>query len=168
VFGLDLLVTPDGAVLAIEINPRFQTVVSLVQAQERAAGLLPSLGTHVLASLLPSVPVTEVSAPCSKLSQLVITADRAGVLRAGITSGVHRLARGRLQWHGESDLATLRSGEALLWAHAHPGDPVQPGEELALLQLPGPVAPVRANTELCAQARRWIRAVRHALVIGDA
>jgi hypothetical protein len=167
VFGLDLLVTPDAAVLAIEINPRFQTVVSLIQAQERVAGLLPSLGTHVLASLLPSVPVVEVRAPCSKLSQLVVTADRVGVLRARIRSGVHRLVRGRLQWHGEGDLATLRSGEALLWAHAHPGDLIQPGEELALLQLPGPVAPVRADTELSADARRWIQAVRHALVIGD-
>jgi len=36
-FGLDLLVTPDAAMLTIEINPRFQTVVSLMQAQERAA-----------------------------------------------------------------------------------------------------------------------------------
>lgn len=168
VFGLDLLVTPDAAVLAIEINPRFQTVVSLVQAQERAAGLLPSLGTHVLASLLPSVPVAEVRARCLKLSQLVVTAHRAGVLRAGITPGAHRLARGQLQRHGEGDLTTLRSGEALLWAHAHPGDRIQPGDELALLQFPRPVAPVRASPELCVEARQWIHAVRHAMVIGDA
>ncbi|MCX2946744.1 ATP-grasp domain-containing protein [Lentzea sp. NEAU-D7] len=167
-FGLDLLVTPDAAVVAIEINPRFQTVVSLVQAQERAAGLLPSLGTHVLASLLPSVPVEEVRARCLRLSQLVVTAGRAGVLRSVITSGVHRLVRGRLQRHGEGDLATLRPGEALLWAHAHPGDRIRPGEELALLQFPGPVAPVSARPELCAQAQEWIRAVRHALVVEDA
>ncbi|PWK86905.1 ATP-grasp domain-containing protein [Lentzea atacamensis] len=166
-FGLDLLVTPDAAVLAIEINPRFQTVVSLVQAQERAAGLLPTLGTHVLASLLPSVAVEEVRTACLKLSQLVVTADRTGVVRDGITSGVHRLANGRPQWCGDGDLMALRPGEALLWAHAHPGDPVRPGEELVLLQLPGHAASVRANPELTAEARAWIRAVRHALVIDD-
>ncbi|KJK46826.1 hypothetical protein UK23_22350 [Lentzea aerocolonigenes] len=166
-FGLDLLVTPAGAALAIEINPRFQTVVSLVQAQERAAGLLPCLGTHVLASLLQSVPVEEVRTPCLRLSQIVITADRAGVLRTGVASGVHLLAQGRLLPQGEGDLAALRPGEALLWAHAHPGDRIRPGEELAVLQLPGPVAPVRAHPELSAEALRWIRAVRQELVIED-
>jgi len=164
-FGLDLLVATDGAVLAIEINPRFQTVVSLVQAQERAAGLLPTLGTHVLASLLPSVTVEEVRTPCLKLSQLVVTAERAGVLRDGITSGLHRLEDGQPHRLGTGDLVTLRPGEALLWAHAHPGDPVRAGEELVLLQLPGPAASVHANPELTAEARQWIQAVRRALVV---
>lgn len=167
-FGLDLLVTPDAAVLAIEINPRFQTVVSLVQAQERAAGLLPTLGTHVLASLLPSVTVEEVRTSCLKLSQLVVTADRAGVLRKGVASGLHLLADGRLRCLGEGDLAALRPGEALLWAHAHPGDPVRPGEELALLQLPGPAASVQADPELTTEALQWIQAVRRALAVDDA
>ncbi|WP_053738913.1 ATP-grasp domain-containing protein [Nocardia sp. NRRL S-836] len=166
-FGLDLLVTPDGAVLAVEINPRFQTVVSLVQAQERAAGLLPTLGTHVLAALLPSIGVEEVRAPCLELSQLVVTAERAGVVRSGVTAGVHRWENGGMRRCGDGDLTALRPGEALLWAHAHPGDPVQPGEELALLQLPGPAASVHATPQLTEQARRWVRAVRQAVVIED-
>ena len=166
-FGLDLLVTPDATVLAIEINPRFQTVVSLVQAQERAAGLLPTLGTHTLAALLPSLPVEEVRTPHLELSQLVVTADRTGVLRGLVEAGVHRLEAGRLRHRGEGDLVAVRPGEALLWPHAHPGDLVRPGEELVLLQLPGPAAAVRPSPELTADATQWIRAVRQAVVIDD-
>jgi hypothetical protein len=167
-FGLDLLVTPDATVLAIEINPRFQTVVSLVQAQERAAGLLPTLGTHTLAALLPSLPVEEVRTPHLGLSQLVITADRTGVLRERAEAGVHRLEACRLHHQGEGDLLALRPGEALLWAHAHPGDLVRPGEELLLLQLPGPAASLLPAPELTAEAWEWVRAVRRSVVIDDA
>lgn len=166
-FGLDLLVTPEAEVLAIEINPRFQTVVSLVQAQERAAGLLPTLGTHALATLVPSLPVEAVRTPHLELSQLVVTADRTGVLRRGVDTGVHRLEAGRLRHTGQGDLVALCPGEALLWAHARPGDPVRPGEELALLQLPVPAASVTPAPELTAEAREWVRAVRRAVVIGD-
>ncbi len=38
-FGLDLIVDAQGDAFAIEINPRFQTVVSLVQAQGCGPGL---------------------------------------------------------------------------------------------------------------------------------
>ncbi|MEV6236659.1 ATP-grasp domain-containing protein [Lentzea sp. NPDC051838] len=166
-FGLDLLVTPDSVVLAIEINPRFQTVVSLVQAEERAAGLLPTLGVHVLASLLPSVPLRQVRVPRLPLSQLVVTAERAGVLRDGLASGTYRLECGRPRRCEDNELGSLRPGEALLWAHANPGDVVKPGEELVLVQLPGPAASVDLKAELTTEALRWIRAVREASVIDD-
>ncbi|MFD7660554.1 ATP-grasp domain-containing protein, partial [Actinosynnema sp. NPDC059797] len=125
-FGLDLVATPDGAVLAVEINPRFQTVVSLVHAQEVAAGLLPTLGAHALASLLPSVPVRRVRTGCLALSQLVVPATRHGVLGAIPRSGGHRLDAGELRPLGHDRLADLRPGEALLWRHARPGDRVRP------------------------------------------
>ncbi|MEU7481769.1 ATP-grasp domain-containing protein [Lentzea sp. NPDC042327] len=166
-FGLDLLVTPAAAVLAIEINPRFQTVVSLVQAQERAAGLLPTLGTHVLAAVAPSLPVEEVQVPHLELSQLVVTADRSGVLREGVEAGVHRLDGGVPHHQGDGDLVGLRPGEALLWPHARPGDRVRPGEELVLLQWRGPAAAVRPAPELTTEARDWVRAVRSAVVVDD-
>lgn len=167
-FGLDLLVTPDAAVLAIEINPRFQTVVSLVQAQERAAGLLPALGTHTLAALLPSPPVQDVSTTHLRLSQLVITADRHGVLRERAEPGRYGLEAGRLRQQAGSDLLALRPGEALLWCHAHPGDAVRPGEELFLLQFAGPAASLQPEPELTAQAGEWVRAVRRSVVLDGA
>lgn len=167
-FGLDLVVTPAGTVLPIEVNPRFQTVVSLVQAQERAAGLLPSVGTHVLASLLRSAPIERVTSRALPLSQLIVMADRAGVLRESITSGRYRLENGELIPAGQGDLVSLRPGEALLWAHAHPADLIRPGEELVLLQLPHRAASVSGQPELTSETQAWVDAVRHVVVVADA
>ncbi|MFD8495544.1 ATP-grasp domain-containing protein [Amycolatopsis sp. NPDC059657] len=167
-FGLDLMVTPAGAVLPIEVNPRFQTVVSLVQAQERAAGLLPSLGTHVLASLLMSAPVERVRTRSLPLSQLVVMSDRSGVLRETVASGRYRLDNGRLFPAGQGDLLTLMPGEALLWAHAHPSDRLRPGEELVLIQLPHRAAAVSGRPELTAETQAWVDAVRRTLRVDDA
>ncbi|TQM79138.1 ATP-grasp domain-containing protein [Saccharothrix saharensis] len=164
-FGLDLVATPDGAVLAIEINPRFQTVVSLVQAQEIAAGLLPMLGAHALASLLPSVPVRRVRAACLPLSQLVVPAAAHGVLGAVPESGCYRLDAGRLRPRPTRRLADLRPGEALLWRHARPGDRVRPGEELVLVQLPHRVAEVGDRPALTPDARAWVDATRRAVTV---
>ncbi|MCE6998305.1 ATP-grasp domain-containing protein [Saccharothrix sp. S26] len=164
-FGLDLVATVDGAVFAVEINPRFQTVVSLVQAQEIAAGLLPMLGTHALACLLPSVPVRRVRTRCLALSQLVVPATGHGVLDAIPESGCYRLDAGVLRPSGSARLTDLRPGEALLWRHALPGDPVRPGEELVLLQLPHRVAPVGDRPALDPEARAWVDAIRRAVTV---
>ncbi|MGW4113746.1 ATP-grasp domain-containing protein [Actinosynnema sp. NPDC004786] len=165
-FGLDLVATGAGAVFAVEINPRFQTVVSLVQAQEEAAGLLPMLGAHALASLLPSVPVRRVRAACLALSQLVVPATDHGVLHAIPESGGYRLDAGRLRPLGRRRLTDLRPGEALLWRHARPGDPVRPGEELVLVQLPHRVAAVGERPPLDPDALAWVHAVRRATTLG--
>jgi len=164
-FGLDLVAAPDGAVFAIEINPRFQTVVSLVHAQEIAAGLLPMLGAHALASLLPSVPVRRVGTACLPLSQLVVPVTDRGVLDAIPESGCYRLDAGELRPLGHKQLTDLRPGEALLWRHARPGDRVRPGEELALVQLPHRAAPVGERPALGPAARDWVGAVHRATTV---
>lgn len=164
-FGLDLVATRDGAVFAIEINPRFQTVVSLVQAQEAAAGLLPMLGAHALASLLPSVPVRRVRAACLPLSQLVLPATDHGVLDAIPESGGYRLDGGGLRPLGPRRLTDLRPGEALLWRHARPGDRVRPGEELVLVQLPHRAAALGERPALDPDALAWVHAVRRATTL---
>jgi hypothetical protein len=158
-FGLDLVATPDGAVVAIEINPRFQTVVSLVQAQETAAGLLPMLGTHALALLLPAVPARRVRTTALTLSQLVVPATRPGVLESIPGSGCYRLDAGDLRPLGMRQLAELRPGEALVWRHALPGDRVRPGEELVLVQLPHRVAAIAERPTLDPNAQAWIDAI---------
>ncbi|WP_177242671.1 ATP-grasp domain-containing protein [Amycolatopsis marina] len=166
-FGLDLVATPDGSVAAIEINPRFQTVVSLVQAQETAAGLLPMLGTHALATLLPAISVSRVRTACLTLSQLVVAATRRGRLKATVESGAYRLEAGELRPLGPGELTQLRPGEALLWCHAAPGDLVHPGNELVLVQLPCRVAESTERPELNAEARNWIDAIRRRLISED-
>ncbi|MCC3766187.1 pyridoxal-dependent decarboxylase [Streptomyces sp. UNOC14_S4] len=159
VFGLDL-VEEGGRLLAIEVNPRFQTVVSLVQTAERAAGLLPSLGLHILSFLLPALPpsVSGALPPGPRRpSQLTV--------HAAVDSTVHGLApTGRYRLDGGTvsgplpapwDLAGLHEGEALCWAVARPG-PVTAGQELALLQFGHAVGPLEPRPRLRPEALDWL------------
>ncbi|MFI6958745.1 ATP-grasp domain-containing protein [Nocardia sp. NPDC050408] len=158
VFGLDLVLDGNRP-LAIEINPRFQTVVSLVQAAEQRADLLPCLGLHVLACLLPELPVQTVVAPVPMLGQLVVHAERDGRLGALPESGTYRLAGGALVSAENRCLADLPAGHALLWAQAQPGVEVAEGDELVLLQLAEAVAGLQAHPHLTAAGSHWVRAV---------
>ncbi|WP_267242586.1 ATP-grasp domain-containing protein [Streptomyces sp. PR69] len=163
VFGLDLLSDGEGPPLVVEINPRFQTVVSLVQSAEAAAGLLPSLGLHILACLLPALPpVRESAQPTPPLSQLVVHAPRPGRVTALPRPGRYRLgADGAL--HGPSagappSLPELAADAALLWPHADPG-PVQAGDELVLVQTAERLCPLAARPALGPRARAWTRRI---------
>ncbi len=155
VFGLDL-VEDAGRLMAIEVNPRFQTVVSLVQALERSAGLLPSLGLHILSFLLPALPdpVARELPPGPHPSQLVV--------HAATESTVHDLApsgRYREAGHGVTGplpaTAGIADNEALWWAVAHPG-PVSAGQELALAQFGRPVAALEPRPRPAPEALAWI------------
>lgn len=159
VFGLDL-VEDSGRLLAVEVNPRFQTVVSLVQAVENDAGLLPSLGLHMLAFLAPALPrvVSRPLPPGPRHGQLVVHAAADRTLPA-----VPRTGRYRMDGHGiiaplpgPADLTRLAGDEALWWAIAHPG-PVTAGQELGLLQFPRPVAARQPRPRPNAEALRWVR-----------
>ncbi|RLV04540.1 hypothetical protein CTZ27_11530 [Streptomyces griseocarneus] len=167
VFGLDL-VEEGGRLLAIEVNPRFQTVVSLVQTAERAAGLLPSLGLHLLSFLLPALPppVSGTLPPGPRRpSQLVVHAAKDTTLHGLAPTGRYRLGGGAASALGggamsgplpaPSDLAGLRDDEALCWAIARPG-PVTAGQELALLQFGHTVGPLEPRPRLRPEALAWI------------
>ncbi|MEV6986460.1 ATP-grasp domain-containing protein [Sphaerisporangium sp. NPDC051017] len=86
-FGLDLLVTPDGRVVVLEINPRFQRVTSLLNAAERAAGLLPMPGVHVLAFVLDALPKAAPGAPAPGYSQVVGYAHEDGTVAMDLWPG---------------------------------------------------------------------------------
>lgn len=155
-------------VVAVEINPRFQTVLALVQAAERHAGLLPSLGLHVLAHLLPELPpVREVTTPPPRLSQLVVHADRAATLAALPGPGRYRLAPAdsAAEWLCAADHGPLTAAapdEALWWPHAAPG-PVAAGDEVLLAQFNGWSAALEPRPRLSPAALRWTIAARAAL-----
>ncbi|MEU7632842.1 ATP-grasp domain-containing protein [Nocardia sp. NPDC049220] len=158
VFGMDLVLERDRPV-AIEINPRFQTVVSLVHAAEQSADLVPSLGLHVLACLLPELPVQTVVAPVPALGQLVVHADRKTQLGVLPESGTYTL-QGDVAVPGESRcLADLPSGHALVWAQTQPGTTVDEGDELILIQLAESVATLQSYPRLTATATDWVSAV---------
>ncbi|MDT0448286.1 pyridoxal-dependent decarboxylase [Streptomyces hesseae] len=161
VFGLDL-VEEDGRLLAVEVNPRFQTVVSLVQAAEGAAGLLPSLGLHVLSFLLPALPPPAAGPlpPGPRHSQLVVHARTDAVVRRPPPTGRYRrdgrAVTGPLP--GPPVVSRLADDEVLWWAVARSG-PVIAGEELALVQFPRPVAGLRPRPRLRPGASAWLAAL---------
>ncbi|MEV5508125.1 pyridoxal-dependent decarboxylase [Streptomyces orinoci] len=161
-FGLDL-VEDDGRLLAIEVNPRFQTVVSLVHTAERAAGLLPTLGLHLLSFLLPALPPPVARAlPAGPLpGQLVVHAAEDATLRRLPPTGRYRRGGQKLTdpLPGPLDLAGIGEDEALCWAIARPG-PVTAGQELALLQFGHPVAALEPRPRPGAEARAWLDAFR--------
>ncbi|WP_225102423.1 ATP-grasp domain-containing protein [Streptomyces sp. CoH27] len=166
VFGLDLLVDGERP-LVVEINPRFQTVVSLVQAAEAAAGLLPSLGLHILACLLPAFPSAQYDAhPVPPLSQIVVHAPRPGRLGALPRAGRYQLTEdGAL--HGpcpDTALSHLADDAAVLWPHAAPG-PVRAGDELVLVQTRQRLCPLTARPGLGPRAQAWTEQIR--TLVGD-
>ncbi|MGC9438086.1 ATP-grasp domain-containing protein [Streptomyces sp. WG5] len=167
VFGLDLVVG-DGTPVVIEINPRFQTVASLAQAAETAAGLLPLLGLHVLACLLPELPpVRATTRPVPRLAQLVVHARWPGNVTGLPRPGHYRLTgEGPLELLGPLEGRTFdetalpdplprqEAGTALLWPHASPG-PVLPGDELALVQTGHHLCDVSPRPALGPWGRSW-------------
>ncbi|WHT17868.1 aminotransferase class V-fold PLP-dependent enzyme [Crossiella sp. CA-258035] len=155
-FGLDL-VADAGRLLAIEVNPRFQTVVSLVQAVESDCGLLPALGLHMLAFLAPELPPTSGRTyPAGpRYSQLVVHAAADLTLSEVPPSGHYR-ADGHEPLPGPARLTDVTAAEAVWWAIAGPG-PIRAGEEIGLLQFSRPVAAREPRPHPSAEALRWVR-----------
>ncbi|MFJ7242909.1 ATP-grasp domain-containing protein [Streptomyces olivaceus] len=167
-FGLDLVL--DGATpVVVEINPRFQTVASLAQAAEAAAGLLPLLGLHVLACLLPGLPpVRQVTRPVPRLGQMIVHARRPGHVTSLPCPGHYRLTdEGPLELLAPFErtgafveaglpvpLPQQDAGTAQLWPHASPG-PVLPGDELVLVQTGHHLCAVTPRPDLGPGARAW-------------
>jgi ATP-grasp domain len=160
-FGLDLLADA-GRVLAVEINPRIQSVTSLLNVAEVEAGLLPAPGAHVLSYLLDRLPEPRCApGPVPPLSQLVLYARRGGALLTGPPAGRLRLSDGALLPAAgcQDQLSDLASDEALLWPFAGPGDVVRPGDRLVVVQFTGRAAPVSTERRLHERAMRWLDAV---------
>lgn len=172
VFGLDL-VTEGSRVLAVGINPRFHTAVSLTHAAERAAGLLPVLGLHILAQLLPGLPASRaVHGELPALSQILVHARRAAGLGPGLPApGRYRLTpegplprpRTAEEDHGPS-LTALGPGEALCWPRVSDGDgPVRTGDELMLVQFNSHIVPLVPRPRLSTAGRSWAAGINRAL-----
>ncbi|GAA3379546.1 hypothetical protein GCM10020367_63540 [Streptomyces sannanensis] len=166
VFGLDLLINGEQP-LVVEINPRFQTVLSLVQAAEAAVGLLPSLGLHILACLLPALPPVHRSAhPVPPLSQIIVHAPRYGHVGTLPHPGRYRLFEdGTLDGPSpDTTLSGLAADTVLLWPHADPG-PVHAGDELVLVQARERLCPLTARPALGPRAHAWTKHIR--TLLGD-
>jgi predicted ATP-grasp superfamily ATP-dependent carboligase len=159
-FGIDAVLDRDDRVWVVEINPRFQTVVSLLHAAETGRGMLPLLGVHVLANLTPLTPLLtthEREAPLAPLSQLVVHFREAGSAdRLPVTGCYRMVGPGVVRRVADRTLSELGSDEALVWAHAAEGDQVEPGDEAVLVQFGRRVATLEHPPRLTSDARAWL------------
>jgi predicted ATP-grasp superfamily ATP-dependent carboligase len=159
VFGLDLLLTTDNDVFVIEINPRLQSVTSLINVHEVESGLLPLPGVHLLSFLTPELPVVEFNGPTPPLSQLVLYAKRRGILAKVATTGRYILKNGiAKQADGPVSLMDLTSEEALVWVFQAPGDCVEEDTRLCVIQVRFGLVGADASV-LTDIALQWVEAV---------
>jgi ATP-grasp domain len=155
-FGIDALVADE--VVVLEINPRIQSVTSLLSMAELAAGILPSPLLHALAFLADPPPATAASGDIPPFGQLVASARTAGKVSALPTAGVHRLPAARVGRTAarRPALGSLPPGQALVWPMADVGAYVEPADRLYVMQTPGPVVDVARGT-FTEPARRWLQ-----------
>ncbi len=161
-FGMDVLATATEIVV-LELNPRIQSVTSLLNAAEYAAGLLPSPIVHALTFASgASLPVTEAGGALPPLGQLVVSSMTTGRVSALPLAGVWRLtelAPPRCVPHGPSvPLAGLGPGQALIWPLTQPGGRVGQADRLFVMQTSEPVITLQDGA-LTEHATRWLEAL---------
>ncbi|MFL5910657.1 MAG: ATP-grasp domain-containing protein [Gaiellaceae bacterium] len=163
-FGVDLVATA-GGVVAIEINPRIQSVSSLLAWDEARSGFLPLPFAHLLefAGRLPEPVVAGSAGTC--LSQVVLYARDGGSVHEPLPAGRYVLGRGGMRPAPRDviDLPSLGPEEALVWPFVAGGDQFEAGERLAILQFARRVAPVDGGRQLHEWTEPWLAAVESKL-----
>jgi hypothetical protein len=159
-FGLDLLITSENDVFVIEINPRLQSVTSLINVHEAESGLLPLPGVHLLSFLTPELPIVRFNASTPPLSQLVLYAKRKGILTKVPETGRYILKNGIAeQSNGPVSLMDLTNKEALVWVFPRRGDCVEEDTRLCVIQLRFGLITTTGQGVLTKIALQWVDAV---------
>jgi ATP-grasp domain len=159
--GIDVIATCDRLVV-LEINPRVQSVSSLLNAAELDAGLLPSPLLHAL-SFLPGsvVPPAHGRSALPPFGHLVVSAQAPGKVTALPAAGAHVLtaaAPGSTVTGQPAPLGSLRSDEALVWPMTAAGAAARRADRLYAVQTPGPVVTCPGGV-LTETALRWLDAL---------
>ena len=143
-YGLDMILSSVGTPYTVEINPRMQSVTTLVNAAEVELGRVPLHALHI-AAFLPDaervLPAAEALQPFScRHSQLVIYHQGEPQRVTGdIDSGIHRFCQGKLE-HARfrGDLTSLVFDEEIfITPFQQRGQVVARGERLAVVQRRG-------------------------------
>lgn len=158
-FGLDVL-AEGSTVRVIEVNPRIQGVSSLINAAERAAGLLPSPGAHVLAFLgADAGDPRPAILPARGLSQVFVYARHRRTIGRTLPSGIYELVGGELR-HIDAepclDDVAGRDDIALAWPFVEAGEVVGPEARAIVLQFGRRVAPVGNRRKFLDWVEPWI------------
>lgn len=169
-FGIDAIAT-ESDVIVLEINPRIQSVTSLISCAELASGLLPSPLLHLSAfgDAVRPASFPRFAGPAPPFGQLVVSALAPGSLTSARPTGVYQLPgssreAGPARIGGPAPLGTLAQDQAMVWAFAEKGDKVNKADRLFVLQTPGPVADC-SDGALTPVAQAWLAAMGGQLVI---
>lgn len=168
-YGIDAVVT-DAGVVVLEINPRVQSVTSLISSAELASGLLPSPLLHVSAFAGAPWPRScfRSEGPVPPFGQLVVGALEPGWIRTAPRTGLYQLAGpDAVCVGGTAPLGTLRPDQALVWAFAARGSRVREADRLFVMQTPEPVASC-PDGALTAATRAWLAALHRQTVLDPA
>ena len=161
-FGLDLLQTVDREVFVVEINPRLQSVSSLVNLAEIEANMLPLPGVHLLSFLLEEVPVVAVEGESAipQLDQTVLYSRRRGEICKAPETGVYALEGDVLaRLGGYRSLRYISGDEALVWSFVRPGECINEDERLCVLQTRFRLAQIGHAPLLTDRALQWMDAL---------
>lgn len=146
VFGLDLIVDDQDRAHVVELNPRLQSVSSIVTATEVERGEFPILAHHILAYhgvYHAKCNDEECPAPVSgPFSQLVLSnlGTEQKIVRTAQSGSYRRLEDGSLVLLKEAvDLADLRERDFLVVLRVVGGEIVAKGQRIFDLQRRGPM-----------------------------
>ncbi|WP_405135479.1 ATP-grasp domain-containing protein [Nocardia sp. NBC_01388] len=158
-FGLDMLATGSGVVV-LEINPRVQSVTSLRNAADLAAGMLPAPALQALAfTTTQPFALAPIHLPSPAYGQLVMYAHTNGRVTTLPATGTYELDQGCTRIGPAAPLGSLPAHHALVWPMATAGTDVQGTDPLYVLQIPIPVAD--PSGALTPEAVRWLAALEY-------
>ncbi|WP_433607316.1 hypothetical protein ACQP2P_32460 [Dactylosporangium sp. CA-139114] len=166
-FGLDLICDPGGAVWVLELNPRIQSVTSLLSYVEAEHGVLPTPAAHVLTFLGRSAPIVRVNVPRVRpLSQLIVTARHPALVRQGAPAGRYRLGGDRPHRLSASCNGPAPGpDEVLIWPSAKAGDRLDVGDRVLVAMFGRHVAPVGPRRPLFPEAVQALASIEALAVL---
>lgn len=171
VFGLDLIITPENEVYAIEINARLTGYSHVISDMQMANGKIPFMLLHALELGNYEYTVTDTEGLPSSgrykkpASLLVMNNPLDGdlVIKKHIRPGVYRLAGDKVEFVKEGySLQSLRGEETMLIFSRHAkGDAVESGRRVVKIIKYGKT--MGKNGDLNAKGRALITAVKNTL-----
>jgi ATP-grasp domain-containing protein len=154
-FGLDLVLDDEGAPWVLEINPRLQSVSSLVHAAELEAGDVPLQALHLLELAKWPYQAQLNAAGHSCLHSQVVIEHRgpAVIVQRAPGCGVFHLRQDELaSLDPAGDLLSLGLGGCLITPFCVDGQRLASGDRIAVVQWRGPV------TDGCGRLREEVAA----------
>lgn len=168
IFGIDLIVTPDHEVYAIEINARLTGYSHIISDLQMLNGKIPFTLLHILELANLEYEVTDVAALPSyanykkPAAYMIINnpLEEEIVLKKAIPSGIYRLKGEGVEFvrQGSSLAQIKRDDEFFLFCNKEAGETIGRGKRIANITKMGPV--YSNKQKLLSKNKMIIRAVK--------